>query len=260
MTRHTATPVPHRPLLTLPGANPKTAKNVKVGWLTAIMHFAPAKVSGREMCAHRTPGCTAACLNTAGRGAFPTTQQARINRAQFFTQDRAGFMGQLAREISNHRAASFRTPHLPAVRLNGTSDIPWERIPALGKPSIMELFPDIQFYDYTKYPYDNRADSDLPKNYQLTFSRAETPESDDEALYSLMQGRNVAVVFGGTVPATWQDWPVINGDEHDARIDERSSDGGPVIVALKTKGRANRDTTGFVVQEISQPFTQKALQ
>jgi hypothetical protein len=42
------------------------------------------------------------------------------------------------------------------VRLNGTSDIPFENIKFMDGKNIFELFPEIQFYDYTKIP--NRKD------------------------------------------------------------------------------------------------------
>jgi hypothetical protein len=55
------------------------------------------------------------------------------------------------------------------IRLNGTSDIKWENVffdYDNKKTNIFDLFPNIQFYDYTKIA--NRID--LPKNYDLTFS------------------------------------------------------------------------------------------
>jgi hypothetical protein len=48
--------------------NPKLVKGEKKGYLSSVLHFAPADVSGKEVCPKRTAGCTAACLNTAGRG------------------------------------------------------------------------------------------------------------------------------------------------------------------------------------------------
>lgn len=251
-------------LLTQPGSNPKTAKGVERGWWTAILHLAPARTAGKEVCPHRTPGCTAACLFTAGRGRMNSTRAARIARTKRFLTEREMFMLDLVREINAHRASALRRGLVPAVRLNGTSDIRWEKIsPNVGSPTnLMELFPDVQFYDYTKWPYDKRPDSSLPDNYALTFSRGETERSDNEALYNLCQGRNVAVVFdtkpGEPLPTRWQGWKVIDGDEHDIRVGEAdmavAMDADtpasvllPVVVGLRAKGAARQDLTGFTI-------------
>ena len=56
-------------------------------------------------------------------------------------------------------------------------------------------------------------------------------------------GMNVAVVFRKELPATYLGRKVINGDETDLRfLDEKN-----VIVGLKAKGKAKKDTSGFVV-------------
>ena len=84
----------------------------------------------------------------------------------------------------------------PAIRLNGTSDIVWERTPVVIDgvkiaSNIMELFASVQFYDYTKYPLAKRAL--LPNNYDLTFSRSESNQPD--VIENLSNNRRVAVVF-----------------------------------------------------------------
>ena len=53
--------------LLTPG-NPKTEKGRAQGYWTFILHFAPADLSGFNVCALSTAGCRKACLNTAGRG------------------------------------------------------------------------------------------------------------------------------------------------------------------------------------------------
>jgi hypothetical protein len=61
-------------------SNHKLAKSDKAGrgYMTVGLSLAPAKLSGFEMCRGRSKGCTAACLNTAGRGQQTITQRARI--------------------------------------------------------------------------------------------------------------------------------------------------------------------------------------
>lgn len=227
--------------------NPKVAKGLSLGYLTNILHLAPFKLSGRNVCPMATAGCAAACLNTAGRGGIikrgETTnaiQIARIRKTDWFFNERAAFMHTLVREIRNAIKLAAKHGLTAVFRLNGTSDIRWEAVPVSVKgvtyDNIMLAFPDVQFYDYTKIP--NRRD--LPANYHLTFSLAESNE--DNAKIALANGYNVAAVFRKNLPATFLGKPVINGDETDLRF----RDAKGVIVGLKAKGKGKKDTTGFV--------------
>lgn len=226
--------------------NPKIAKGLAQGYLTNILHLAPSKLSGRNVCPMATAGCAAACLNTAGRGGIikrgETTnmiQLARIRKTDHFFNDREAFMAQIVREIGN--AIKLATKHgLTAVfRLNGTSDIRWETIPVTVKgvtyENVMAAFPTVQFYDYTKIP--NRRN--LPANYHLTFSLAESNGAN--AVIALDNGMNVAAVFR-KIPSKYLGHTVIDGDATDLRF----LDPKGVIVGLKAKGKAKKDTTGFV--------------
>lgn len=236
--------------------NPKTAKGEKHGVLTAILHFAPHKLSGRNVCSHASAGCAAACLNTAGRGGINLDadglnmiQAARIRRTRYFTRDRQAFMVDLADEIATHVLRALKHGLKPAIRLNGTSDLPWENIPAGKHANIMAMFPDVQFYDYTKVPARIRKRALKVKNYHLTFSLSE--ENDANALDALLHGMNVAVAMnvrkgqplppkftlGGCLPR-----PVIDGDLTDLRFLDRRG----CFVGLRAKGRGKVDTSGFV--------------
>jgi hypothetical protein len=218
-----------------------------------VLHLAPAKLSGFEVCANRTRGCTLACLNTAGRGGIArgglltydtiangertnAIQVARVRKTRLYFEDRATFMQLLVKEIRRFELMARELGLKPAIRLNGTSDIPWERVKTpMGNANIMASFPDVQFYDYTKRA--NRKD--LPRNYSLTFSLADG--NDAAAELALANGLNVAAVFF-KVPDRYLGTRVINGDEHDLRfLDPRG-----VIAGLKAKGNAKRDTSGFV--------------
>jgi hypothetical protein len=134
---------------------------------------------------------------------------------------------------------------IPLIRLNGTSDIKWENISFdyQGKHynNIMELFPDLQFYDYTKII--NR--DNLPANYDLTFSYSGKSEFIKYVNQAINKGMRMAVVFKDkkNIPNEFMGLNVINGDNSDIRhLDNKG-----VIVALYAKGKAKKDNSGFVV-------------
>ena len=224
--------------------NPKLLKGQKKGYLSSVLHLAPANLSGKEVCPKRTAGCTSACLNTAGRGGIfkkgestNVIQQARIRKTKMFFENREEFMADLVVEIQKTIKKAEKQGLIPVFRLNGTSDLSWEKYDVLGAKNIFELFPQVQFYDYTKV--NNRKVSSI-KNYHLTFSKADG--NDIDVRIALNNGMNVAAVFH-KVPETYLGRKVINGDETDLRfLDEKN-----VIVGLKAKGKAKKDTTGFVV-------------
>lgn len=223
--------------------NQKVEKGKKQGWLTAILHLAPAKASGFQVCSSATKGCEAACLNTAGRGGIfakgeddNTIQQARRRKTAWYFARRNEFLRQLDREIGSHVRRAERKGYSPAVRLNGTSDIRWESVKLDGK-TLFERWPNVVFYDYTKHP--DRDVEDIP-NYSLTFSLAE--DNDSKAVEAILRGLNVAVVFHD-VPETFMGLPVFDGDQSDLRF----LDPPGHIVGLKAKGKAGKaDKSGFV--------------
>jgi hypothetical protein len=217
-------------------ANYKTVKGEKLGYLTGILYLAPAKISGYEVCPRRSAGCTAACLYTAGMGAFSNVQQARIKKTKQFFEDRDNFLMQLRKDITALVRKARKTNMTPAIRLNGTSDIEWTRF------GIMEEFPDVQFYDYTKVL--KRLKQPIPKNYHITFSKSEDNEMD--CRWALNLGFNVAVVFN-KLPETYFARPVISGDETDVRFEDARG----VIVGLTAKGKAKKDLNNFVIKVAS---------
>ena len=218
--------------------NPKLLKGEKKGYMSFVLHLAPANLSGKETCPKRTVGCTAACLNTAGRGGIfkkgestNVIQQARIRKTKMFFENRDQFLADLENDIRLGIKQAEKQGFIPAFRLNGTSDIAWE------KYGIIEKFPDVQFYDYTKMR--NRKVAHL-KNYHLTFSKADG--NDMDVRLAAAAGMNVAAVFRN-VPETYIGRTVINGDDTDLRF----LDPKGVVVGLKAKGKAKKDTSGFVV-------------
>jgi hypothetical protein len=230
-------------LLTI--GNPKTIKGEKEGYLTFILHLSPANVSGYQTCPKATEGCKAACLNTAGRGGMfkaggtNVIQEARKRKTRMFFENREVFMNLLVDDIKRGINYAKKKGLIPVFRLNGTSDIAWEKIRVGEYRNIMEMFSDIQFYDYTKI----LGRKNIPENYKLTFSRAESNEMDSRLAASA--GMNVAVVFSTKVlPEVYMGRPVFNGDESDLRF----LDPKGVIVGLYAKGKAKKDTSGFVVK------------
>jgi hypothetical protein len=222
--------------------NPKILKGMKQGYMTYILHLAPADVSGYNTCPKATAGCKTACLNTAGRGGMfkkgETTnmiQQARIRKTKFFFEDRENFLATLKDDIRKAIKQAEKKGLIPVFRLNGTSDIAWE------KYGVIQEFPNVQFYDYTKIL--GRKVNGLA-NYQLTFSAADG--NDLDVRRAIKEGYNVATVFGikksQPMPETYEGMPVFNGDDSDLRF----LDPKGVVVGLYAKGKAKKDTSGFV--------------
>ena len=222
-------------------SNMKTAKGEKLGYLTAILHLAPAKLSGFNVCPKASLQCAAACLNTAGMGAFSNVQDARIAKTLWYFNETENFMATLVKDVRSFVKRAAKVGLTPVIRLNGTSDIRWENEAVEGAENIMALFPDIQWYDYTKIA--NRKN--IPANYHLTFSRSESNDADVKK--AMANNFNVAVVFatkkGEDLPATYLGREVIDGDVSDVRFKDKKN----VVVGLRAKGKARKDHGGFVV-------------
>ena len=233
--------------------NTKTVKGEVLGYRTFGLHLSPANKSGYNVCQWASAGCRAACLDTAGRGCMPNVQDSRINKTKRFFKDQIGFMSDLRIEIAKAIISAGKKQMIPCFRLNLTSDIPWENVrkgvkvnSQLFRPlNVMEEFPNVNFYDYTKGFTRMMAwlNGKMPDNYHLTFSRSEET-SDDRMKKILSLGGNVAVVFRGSLPKTYLGYPVVDGDENDLRF----KDSKGVIVGLVEKGLAKKDETGFVVE------------
>jgi hypothetical protein len=218
----------------------KTRKGEKRGYLTGVLYLAPSRVANRKfnVCPRASAACRAACLYTAGRGRFSNVQESRVRKTLRLLRDRPQFISDLCNDIQALTRKAVSKNMTPVVRLNGTSDLPWES-EEFG--AIPQRFSHLCFYDYCKDI--DRVLSNTPDNYHLTFSRTESNESD--CLRALDAGHNVAVVFEKVpVGREWWGYTIVNGDEDDLRfLDEEE-----VIVGLKAKGAAKQDKTGFVVR------------
>lgn len=233
-------------LLTI--GNTKTRKGEAHGYLTVVLHLSPSTSAGLgNICPQASAGCIATCLNTAGRGGIfrpgestNAIQEARKRRTALLKLDPERFETLLASEIATAGRIAKRMRLTLAVRINGTSDLPALAI------RMARRFPRVQFYDYTKLPLFYGLGS-MPENLHHTFSRS---ENNGHHVYdALKRGWNVAVVFstrkGAALPDRWAGYRVIDGDETDLRfLDDR----GGHIIGLRAKGKARRDTSGFVVR------------
>jgi len=218
------------------GNNAKTIKSDMGGeYLTAIMYLRP----NLNICAMSDLAqCRKACLNTSGRGAMNCIQEARQRKTDAFESDPVAFVDQLKVEVQKFLNKATKKGVKLAVRLNGTSDIAWENMKGSDGVTVIDAFPMVQFYDYTKLP--NRK---VPANYHLTVSYSGANAKYSEKV--LKTDHNIAVVFRNKedMPAFWNGREVIDGDRDDLRFLDPSK----VVVGLYAKGKAKKDYTGFVV-------------
>ena len=198
-------------LLSKGNTNAKTAKN---NFDTYILYLAPHKQNSLKIniCPKASKGCAASCLFSAGRGKFSNVVKARINKTEYFLQDKKGFINQLANELIKINSANF--------------DI--------------DNYTNLHFYDYTKILGKVKKYAN-DKNYTLTFSRAEDNESD--IFKAIQYGANVSAVFSGDLPKEYKNIPVIDGDKTDNEMLKYKG----YILGLKAKGDAKKDTSGFVI-------------
>ncbi len=227
------------------GSSTKIEKsnNSGKGYLTTILYLAPSDTSESiNVCQYATPECKALCLvSSSYHMNLNASVSARLQRTLLFVHARADFKAMLYKEIRKHIARAEKQGLLPVVRLNGTSDLPWESI----FPDMFLEFSDVVFYDYTKAPITKREN--LPSNYYLLRSHSEKNHNE---LNAMIARGNVAVVFntkkGKALPKTWKGFDVFDGDDTDLRFLDPSN----VIVGLRAKGKAKKVTatkTGFVV-------------
>jgi hypothetical protein len=233
----------------LTSGNAKIVKGEKLGYITKGLHFAPANLSGFEVCKWRSKGCTMACLNTAGRGQMDSIQNARIAKTKLFFEKQFDFLAKLTKEIASTIKSAVKKEMQAVFRLNLTSDIAWESVffDEEKPQNIFDKFPETKFYDYTK-SFGRMAqflNGELPSNYHLTFSASEHNQKLVEMV--LEMGGNVAVVFRDQLPCIWKGFEVVNGDANDLRFLDKSG----VVVGLIEKGLAKKDETGFVQEGVN---------
>lgn len=251
--------VKRKPLLST--NNAKTIKGEKLGYMTYILYMSPftANSKGINVCSHASKGCADSCLVGSGFGGmYENVNKGRVAKTEYFLSSRVEFLHQLKSEIEK-AIAKNKDKAIVTFRLNGTSDLPYEKYKVFdnGTKNIFEMFPDVQFYDYTKNYL--RFDKVLPSNYHLTFSRSETNEA--KSLELLKRGFNVAMVFD-KLPTEYQGFEVINADNDDLRfLDPKGVICGLKYKKMTGKGGAEKNKvafeSGFVIR--TQAVKEKAV-
>lgn len=233
--------------LTSVSATVKHLKSLKYGELTVSLYLAPAKMSGYEVCPGRNAECTRLCLNQSGKNIGPQKIKgdfincSRITKTRLFFEQRDFFMDWMIAEIEAAKRKAARMTYKLSIRLNNTSDISPEEFTRNGQ-NILQMYPEIQFYEYTKVPSRVKLMDKYP-NYDVTFSY--TGYNLTECQEMLMNKIRVAVVFKN-VPEEWEGYPVIDGDAYDMRYKDDKN----VVVGLKYKTNRNKLTpeVKFVIQ------------
>jgi len=227
----------------------KMKKNMKVSHqYTYAIYLAPSKQSGYNVCSHSTPECRLGCLNTSGRAGMELiagktkTSNCRIRKTRLFYEHPEYFIAWMISEIKMYKRKAVKKGYYFSVRLNCTSDIDWANVLINGQ-NIFEIFPDVNFYDYTK---NSNKFNNKPNNYHLTFSFTGRNWNLCEAL--LKTGHNIAMIFNiknkNTFPSMYKGYPIINGDLTDYRI----ADAQGVIVGLNWKHIANKEVEKQILQ------------
>ena len=236
------------------GTNAKTVKGDGSEYLTAITYHKPWKTifEGKvhNLCAMaETASCHAGCLYSAGRGQMTNVQTARLRKTQLWIKDRQAYLDLLREDLKIFQRRCENNNVQACYRPNGTSDIPWENY------GIIDEFPDIQFYDYTKII--KRAYKKLPKNYHLTlsYSEANRQYADDVMKAVCDTGVNMAVVFRDekNIPDYFERIYANGRGRYGFRTfsmdndDLRFLDPQGMVGALYAKGKAKTDRSGFVI-------------
>lgn len=226
----------------------KVLKSYKRGVLTYCIYLAPYNMSGYMVCPN-AQHCHEKCLNASGHNRMAIAKdgfegskinRSRIKKTKLFYENREEFMAMVVAEIKKWKKYAEKHNLEFAIRLNGTSDLNPKLFVYEGK-NILDLFPDVQFYDYTKVPSRLVAYHNHP-NYDLTFSF--DGFNWDVCEQYLQMGGRVAVVFAnGNFPQTYKGYKVVNGDNYDMRY----KDGNGVIVGLTYHYTANDVIDGHFV-------------
>jgi hypothetical protein len=220
----------------------KIAKGLKFNEMTYILYLAPAEQSGYNTCPGSTEECRTACLTESGHNRIDVKKnainKARIAKTKLFFEHREFFMSWLIVEITKAKIEADTKGYNFSVRLNGTSDIQPEMFKLNGR-NIFQIFPLIQFYDYTKVANRFKLLDKYP-NYDLTYSFSGYNMFQSMELLQSDKGRVAMVFEGKQLPKTFMGIEVIDGDEYDMRYYDDKN----VIVGLKFKFVRNKiDTT-----------------
>jgi len=226
------------------GGTTKSVKHRKAGLygeLTYSLYLAPAKTSGYEVCPGRTFECTGVCLNESGMNTMVRNDKgdvindSRITKTKLFFEHREFFMKWMIAEIKAAQRLAIRMTYAFSIRINNTSDISPEEF-QLNGINLLQMFPEVQFYDYTKVKDRIDLMTKYP-NYDITYSY--TGYNLTECQKMLLNKIKVAVVFK-LVPENFMGYKVIDGDKYDMRYRDEA-----VVIGLKYKRVRNKLNPNF---------------
>jgi len=229
----------------------KMIKNEGSGFTTAILYLAQANMSGYRVCPKKSSAsCEAGCLGSAGMAAvFKSVHRSRIAKTRLFFEDRPLFMANLVLDLEALVRKAEKLGEKPACRLNGTSDLDWEKIKTDNGQNVFQRFPMIQFWDYTAVlsRLERRFANPVP-NHHITFSRK--ANNDKDVMAALDMGFNVSIVLkvkkSQSLPLNLYGIPCQDGTLTDLRfLDTKQINGS--WIALRALGKAKQDESGFAV-------------
>jgi uncharacterized protein YehS (DUF1456 family) len=224
----------------------KIEKGLKENIDTLVLYLSASDNAGFEICPYKTVECALACLVESGRAAMES-KQGNIHISRLVKTWLVKFRKDLALElIQADINRAVKKGRKFAVRLNGTSDLNWKWI--------INRFPAVQFYDYTKGL--NRV-LKAEHNEHITFSFSGYNHSD--CFQAVRMKANIAI------PVTKEDFEAalklpntFNGDTTDLRYkDEQKGQ----LCLLKVKGN-NVKKSAFImnfeeVEKMSQEITER---
>jgi len=222
----------------------------------SLAHHKSAGVG--NLCTHASDSCPDTCVGEQGMASvWKSIQASRVAKTRMYYHDRAGFMEWMRHDIKRLLRKAARAGKRLVLRPNMYSDVYWERT------GIIQEFPEVQFYDYTKHPGRISAKNLLLPNYHLTFSRSE--DNHEDTMRALLSNCNASVVFADRgrpfvanrthlqrLPKTWRGFTVVNGDVSDLRYEDPVGRRRGYVIGLRLKAysyemRAKAIASGFAV-------------
>ena len=189
--------------------------------------------------------CKLTCLRATGNIQMKSSARARYLKTWFFFTQPLAFMRMIITEIMSNAASANRQRRGYYLRLNGMSDIEWERF--IYMDELVKRTPGLRgFYDYTKHPKKNRIDMaaripggvPFPQKYRLIFSWDEKKATPKRASEWLNHGGSLSVVYPYSMKeqikklrSKYRKFVKI-GDEDDNRFKDKPNS----IIFLKNKG------------------------